>query len=211
MNPFQTSIQRFDEFADEYASRFMNVDDYKDSIDKFCDCKSENPKILDLACGPGNYTRYLQQKFPQSSILAIDLAPRMIELAKKQLKNARFEVMDMKNIHQLSETFDLILCSFGLPFLTKAEANKFIADCASHLKKNGRLYISTMEGDESEAGFETTSFTGSAEVYFNYHRQEDIEVAIKTCGLQLEYLKKQDYLETDGNALTDMIFIAAKS
>lgn len=210
MNPFDISVQRFDEFADEYAGRFMNVNDYKDSIDEFCKTSIKNPSILDLACGPGNFTRYLLTKFPDSKIVGVDLAPRMVELAKKQVPQAEFLVMDILKVNELKEKFDLIICSFGLPFLSKEEAGIFIRDCAKLLNHGGKLYLSTMEGDETEAGFETTSFTGSAEIYFNYHRKVDLEKAIKSGGLQLEYFKEQDYLEPDGTKLTDMIFIVVK-
>jgi ubiquinone/menaquinone biosynthesis C-methylase UbiE len=210
MDAFNVSVQKFDEFAEEYASRFMNIDSYIDSVDKFCESPNvRNPKILELACGPGNFTQYLQQKFPGSSIIAIDLAPKMIDIAKKLMPDVDFRVMDVRDISSLDEKFDLIMCSFCLPFLSKSDSQKLIADCAQLLSKGGKIYISTMEGDESKAGYEKTSFSGSSEVYFNYHRQKDIEDMFKSSGFNLDYLKRQDYKEPDGTFLTDMIFIGS--
>lgn len=99
MENFDISVQRFDEFAAEYAQRFMNHESYMDSINRFCILiKSNQPKILELGCGPGNVTRLLKLRFPESEITAVDLAPKMIEIAQKQLPD-----IDLRNIVNLME------------------------------------------------------------------------------------------------------------
>ena len=211
MDTFDISVKRFDEFASVYAERFKNVDSYLSSIDKFCDLIIKNkPSILELACGPGNVTQYIKDKFPDSKYIAIDLAPNMIDIAKQEVNGVDFRVMDVRKTSTFNTNFDAIMCSFCLPFLSKSDTYKLIADCADKLNENGVIYISTMEGDESKAGFETTSFSGDSEIYFNYHKQQDIEKALLGNGFQIENFKRQDYLESDGSALTDMIFIGIK-
>jgi len=211
MENFDVSVQRFDEFAAEYAQRFLDMNSYSDSIERFCELIGPNePKILELACGPGNVTRLLKLRFPESRIMAVDLAPKMIEIAQKTLPDVDFRVMDVRNISSLPEVFDAIMCSFCLPFLSNTDAAKLIADCANKLGPGGVLYVSTMEGNEERAGFETTSFSGDAEIYFNYHRQADLEQAFMQSGFEVRQVKLQDYIEPDGSATTDMIFIAVK-
>jgi len=211
MESFDISVQRFDEFAVEYAQRFENIESYLDSVGRFCELiNSESPRILELGCGPGNVTKTLKARFPESRIIAVDLAPRMIELARTILPEVDFRVMDVRDISAISEAFDAIMCSFCLPFLSKADASKLIADCAARLISGGVLYISTMEGDETRSGFESTSFSGEAEVYFNYHQLADLEVAFVGNGFSLVQAKRQDYAEPDGSSSTDMIFIGVK-
>lgn len=211
MENFDVSVQRFDEFAEEYAQRFMDLNAYSDSIERFCGwIENDQPKILELGCGPGNVTRLLKLRFPDSQITAIDLAPQMIEIARKQLPDVDFVVMDVRDISIIPVKFDAILCSFCLPFLSKDDAAKLIADSSVHLVTGGVLYVSTMEGDETHAGFETTSFSGDAGIYFNYHRQQDLEDAFAKNGFEIRQIKLQDYIEPDGSATTDMIFISIK-
>jgi trans-aconitate methyltransferase len=211
MENFDLSVKRFDEFAAEYAEKFGNMEAYSDSINRFCDSiKTEKPKILELACGPGNVTRLLRIRFPDSQILAIDLAPAMIDIARKSLSEVDFRVMDVRDILTIPEKFDAIMCSFCLPFLSKLETEKLIADCAERLITGGVLYVSTMEGNEERAGFEKTNFSGDAEIYFNYHQQHDLQDAFLKCGFEIRHIKLQDYLEQDGSATTDMIFIGIK-
>jgi len=211
MEDFNISVQRFDEFAVEYAQRFMDVNAYTDSIERFCELiGTKEAKILELACGPGNVTRLLKLRFPESRITAVDLAPKMIEIAQKILPDIDFRVMDVRDISFLPEVFDAIMCSFCLPFLSTSDTQKLIADCAGRLVTGGVLYISTMEGIEDRAGFETTSFSGNSEIYFNYHRQHDLEKAFSGNGFEIADLKLQDYAEPDGTLTTDMIFIGVK-
>jgi len=211
METFNISLKRFDEFAAEYANKYNSIDSYLSSINKFCDLiKSDKPKILELACGPGNITKYVKQRFPLSEYIAIDLSQKMIEIAKEQVKGVDFRIMDMRELSTLNSKFDSIMCSFGLPFLSKYDANKLISNCSKLLNKYGVVYISTMEGDESEAGFESTNFSGDYKIYFNYHQQKDIENAFVENGFNINEIKRQDYIESDGRVLIDMIFIATK-
>lgn len=212
MENFEHSVQQFDRFAKEYALRFSDLNAYSDSIERFCESiHTHQPTILELACGPGNVTRLLKLRFPESKITAIDLAPRMIEIAQTALPDVDFRVMDVRDISILPEKFDAVMCSFCLPFLSKADAEKLIADCADRLVSGGILYLSTMEGDETRAGFETTSFSGDAEIYFNYHRQHDLENSLVKSGFEIRQNKLQDYIEPDGSVTADMIFIAEKN
>jgi len=211
MENFELSVQRFDQFAAEYDNRFMDLNAYSDSIELFCNLiGNDHPNILELGCGPGNVTRLLKLRFPESEITAIDLAPQMIEIASKLLPDVDFLVMDVRDISIIPVKFDAIMCSFCLPFLSKDDAGILISDSASHLVPGGVLYVSTMEGSEEQAGFETTSFSGDAEIYFNYHRQVDLEQAFVQSGLEIRQAKLQDYIEPDGSATTDMMFIAVK-
>jgi hypothetical protein len=68
-----------------------------------------------------------------------------------------------------------------------------------------------MEGDENKAGFESTSFSGAAEVYFNYHRQADLEAAFLKSRFEMVQIKNQDYVEPDGSLTKDLIFIGVKN
>ncbi len=211
MEKFDISVQRFDEFADEYASRFENVSGYIEQLTFFADqIKTEKPAILELACGPGNVTKFLKDRFPESRILGIDLAPKMIELARKALPDVDFRVMDVRDISSIPEKIDAVMCSFCLPFLSKGDAAKLIADCSLLLNPGGVIYLSTMEGDETRAGFETTSFSGASEIYFNYHIQSDLQEAFEKSGFKVLKLDRQDYPEPDGSVTVDLIFIAEK-
>ncbi len=211
MDRFEFSVKRFNDFASEFAERFMNIDAYQVHFDKFCELiKTGKPNLLELGCGPGNVTKYLKQRFQDSEIVAIDLAPRMIDVARSHLSGVDFRVMDVRDIMALDLHFDAIMCSFCLPFLSKEDTQKLISDCSEKLVKDGVLYLSTMEGDESKAGFEPTCFSGDSKVYFNYHQHHELEKALLDNGFIVKYDFRQDYHEPDGTITIDLILIAKK-
>lgn len=80
MDSFEISVKRFDEFASEYAERFMNIDSYCKHFDKFIDLiESSRPKVLELGCDPGNVTRYIKQGLQLSDIIAVDLVKCLVD------------------------------------------------------------------------------------------------------------------------------------
>ena len=60
MDNYNHSFHTWDKLAEEYENKFMDLDLYNDSYDLFCQ-KIEVPqaKILEIACGPGNISKYL--------------------------------------------------------------------------------------------------------------------------------------------------------
>jgi trans-aconitate 2-methyltransferase len=52
-------------------------------------------RIVDLGCGPGNSTELLVERFPGADVLGVDNSEAMLETARKQLPQARFEAGDI--------------------------------------------------------------------------------------------------------------------
>ncbi len=50
--------------------------------------------VLDLGCGPGNSTRVLRDRFPEADILGVDNSPDMIERARRDYPELRFQAFD---------------------------------------------------------------------------------------------------------------------
>lgn len=184
MDRYQETFDTWNKVAYKYQERFMGLDLYNDSYDQFCDLMSvEQPRILEIGCGPGNITKYVLNKRPNLKISGIDAAPNMVELAKQNNPQATFEVMDARNIHQINTTFDGVLCGFCLPYLTATDCEKLFADVRKLLNTGGVFYLSFVEGDPSNSQFKSGS-TGDR-CYFYYHRLESIR----------ELLAKSDFTE----------------
>jgi len=208
LNQTKIAVDIFNKLATGYQEKFMDVSLYHDSLEVFCNSiKKEKPEILELACGPGNITKYLLEKRPDFKILGSDLAPNMIELAKINNPTANFELMDCRAIAGLFQKYDGILCGFGLPYLSKEEAIQFIKDTSQKLNKNGILYISTMEDDNSKSGFKTGS-TGD-KIYQNFHQADYLSATLKENGFSIIHLERKEYFYNQEDT-TDLIIIATK-
>lgn len=198
----------FDKLADSYQDKFMDVSLYHDSLDLFCqNILKENATVLELACGPGNITKYVLEKRPDFKILGTDLAPNMIRLAKKNNPNAEFKILDFRKIKLLNQKFDAVLCGFGLPYLSKKEVLEFITDSDQILHDGGILYLSTMEDDNQNSRFQKGS--SGDEVFINYHQADYLVEALENNGFTIIHLERINYLHNEQDT-TDLILIATK-
>lgn len=207
MNKTSLAIAVFDKRAKEYQDKYMDVSMYHDSFNVFCNAiKKENAEILELACGPGNVTRYLLNKRPDFKILGIDLAPNMLELAQKNNPEAGFQLMDCRDIDRLNKKYDGIVGGFCLPYLSKEESVQLIRNAAGLLKPDGVLYLSTMEDDYSKSGFQTSSYGDQA--YIHYHQADYLVAALEANGFKIMDLQRKEYAAPDGTKTTDLVIIA---
>ena len=113
MNKTTLAINVFNSAAQQYQDQFMNIDQYHSGLESFCELiEVDTPKILDVACGPGNITLYLQNNLQKPDILGTDLAPNMLRLAKENVPQADFQLLDAKNLKDLNKSFDGIVLGF---------------------------------------------------------------------------------------------------
>lgn len=194
MNKSKQSVEIFNKLASAYEEKFMDVSGYHKSFDTFCSSiKRPNAEILELACGPGNITKYLLNKRPDFKLLGTDMAPNMIELAKKNNPTAQFELMDCRAISSVEKKYDGIMCGFALPYLTKEDAIKLIGDASRILNEKGIIYISTMEDDYSKSRFQKGS--SGDEMFMHYHEGDYLINALEENGFRLIELIRQDYVQ----------------
>ncbi len=211
MDKTKIAIEIFGDWAQQYQDKFMDLDLYHHSFDRFCELiTTPNAQVLELACGPGNITSYLLRKRPDLKILGTDLSPKMLNLAKANNPAAEFKILDCRQIGQLETKYDAVMCGFGLPYLSKEEAIKFIQDTAVLLKDGGILYLSTMEDDYEKSGFKSPSSGGSKQLYVHYHQADYLTGALEESGFAIMELTRQKYPETDGSETTDLILLARK-
>lgn len=173
MDKYQETFETWNKIANLYEDKFMNLSLYDETYNFFCNIlKQEQINIFEIGCGPGNITKYLLSKNPNLKITGIDIAPKMIELAKANNPSANFEVMDIRELSTLNQKFDAIMCGFCLPYLSEEDSSKLINDSEKILLNNGILYLSFVDGKSSESGFISGS-TGDR-TYFYYHTLENI-------------------------------------
>jgi len=205
----EVSANTFHKLADRYRDKYMDLTTYDDSYLAFCDLLNhDRARVLDAACGPGNVSRYLKTQKPALDLLGIDLAPRMVELAQAAVPSAQFKVHDCRRLTDLGLRFDCIVCAFGLPYLSPAEATDFIAGADAVLDPGGVLYLSCMEGDSEDSGLESSS--SGDQVYINYHSEDHIRSALASHGFVIAEFKRLSSPGAANKITTDMLVIARK-
>lgn len=207
MDNTEISVVTFDKLASQYQQKYMDADFYTDTYDRFCGfIGNDSATILDIACGPGNITRYLLNKRPGFQIEGIDLAPNMIELARVNIPAATFRVMDSRAISTIGKKFDAVVCGFCTPYLCREDVVKLIADIRSLLRKNGLFYLSTMEDDYEKSGFQSSA--SGDRVYIYYHPMTFLEREFEKNGFGIVDIKRKKSPVGGDQADTDLFIIA---
>lgn len=166
-NKYKETFETWNKVAKVYEDKFMHLDVYNETYDYFCDAiVKPKAKILEIGCGPGNITQYLLSKKADFDILGIDIAPNMIQLAKKNNPKAQFKVMDCREIGNVTSTFDGIIAGFCLPYLSPNEVKNLIKTAFDLLNDKGVIYLSFVEGNPNESDFKVGS---AGRVFFQYH------------------------------------------
>lgn len=196
MSIYKETSETWNKMAELYQQKFMDLDIYNQSYDAFCSLlHKSNASILEIGCGPGNITKYLLDNHPDYRILGIDVAPNMIALAKTNNPKAHFEVKDCREIDDLANTFDGIICGFCLPYIDEADAKKFIVSCYDKLNHDGALYISFVEGNYADSAYKTG--TNGNRVYFHYYSLEQLQQWLRATNFEEPTVMKVTY-EVEG-------------
>lgn len=72
--------------------------------------------VVDLGCGPGNSTRLLADRWPDAEVIGIDSSETMLERARADHPDVRFELGDMTNWSP-DEPVDVVFANASLHWL----------------------------------------------------------------------------------------------
>ena len=208
MDRYEETFNTWNKIASLYQDKFMKMDLYDNSYDVICNSiKTDKTKILDIGCGPGNITKYLLAKRPDFQIYGIDIAPNMIALAKENNPTAKFDVMDSRKMDGIKEKFDGIVCGFCIPYMSPADCEKLFRDAYDLLAENGLFYLSFVEGNTENSGFQTSN---KDRVYFYYHSLKEMKARLiehRFTGLKIFAI---DYKKSSLERETHIVLIGRK-
>lgn len=204
----QKAVDLFNKLADSYQERFFSVDHYEESLKILLEQLEDSSNVLDIACGPGNISHYLLEHLPGLKLLGIDLAPNMIDLARKNNPGARFLVYDALLIDHIESSFDAVIIGFLFPYLSIDQVELFLFKVYEKLNENGVIYLSTME-DLYENSRLKKSSTGE-ELMMHYYEADFLLRLLEQIGFHMISVRKQPFAVSETESDTDLIIIARK-
>lgn len=103
----------------------------------------KNKSILDIMSGKGENLRYINQNKDHTQITTIDFASKMNEAARVNHKNKKIHQIenDFFAINHKAESYDIILCSFGIKTIEPKKLDLFIKKVSHLLKPNGEILL----------------------------------------------------------------------
>ena len=146
-----------------------------------------NSKILDLGCGVGlPFDKYLSNK--NLSVTGIDISERHIELAKKNVKSAKYLVGDFFS-KDIKGKFDAIVSFFAIFHIPRNEHKKLMNKINSLLKKSG--YILLTLGANSMKCAVNPDFVGAPMAWSSYSVENNKKL-ISNAGFEI-LMAVEDY------------------
>lgn len=189
------TIDSYNKTAEEYY-KIVSSFELLPELEKFVSLIDENGIILDLGCGPGHHSRvFLESGF---NVKGVDLSTEMIAIAKKEVVDGDFEVMDIQHLKFKSDSFDGIWASASLLHIPKNNLKIVLKNLYIILAKEGILYISLKKGFGSEI-LKDTRYGGVGKFYV-YYQSEEIKNALNEVGFEIiDNLEKErrDYYDTN--------------
>jgi len=136
-------------------------------IREFLDHLPQKAAILDAACGAGRYTPHLLEK--GHSVLGIDQAQGMLDVAKAKYPGVQFEKVGLQEM-TYQGIFDGAICMDAMENVPPEDWPLILSNFHRALKPHGYLYftaetIENTEEDEVRQAFERAQQAGLPVVY----------------------------------------------
>ncbi|MBI2651918.1 class I SAM-dependent methyltransferase [Candidatus Woesearchaeota archaeon] len=180
MREYKITIESYDKTVQEYAKNVGKLHPYKESK-IFLSLINKNSLILDLGCGSGRDSKIFADK--GYKVIGIDLSRKMIETAKKLVKNVDFRIMDMMKLDFKKESLGAIWANAAFCHIRKKDISKVIKKCYKILKKNGVFYLSLKEG-QGELLIPDERYSGVGK-FWSFFKKNEIERILKGCGFKI--------------------------
>lgn len=176
MNPVEQTIDAYEKHSD----RWIQVHDYTNwhhpVAGDFLGALL-GKRILDIGCAYGKHAQYFTSQGYQ--VTGIDLTNAFLKEARKQVPEATFLSMDMRNLTFPNDSFDGIWCAAVLHHIAKTEAPSTLAGWARVLAPQGILYISVKHG--TEEGYEQSDMKR----YFAHYEPEELSKLVTEAGFKV--------------------------
>lgn len=155
----QVIKDQFNKQADKFANWSVGKNvEYLNAYFDFCGIQPSD-KLLDVACGPGEFTIFIAKKISEAR--GVDISEREIEIANDLTKefglsNVGFDCSDVENLPYNDNTFSVVVCKSAFHhFLKPDKVFKEMIRCCENKGKISIQDIVAYEDDYVNEFFET--------------------------------------------------------
>jgi ubiquinone/menaquinone biosynthesis C-methylase UbiE len=187
MDNTKLTTETFNKIAEIYAEKYFNDQTDIPFVDKFLSLINSNSRILDIGCGPGNFTKYIIDKGFHTE--GIDLSENMLAIAKRKVTNSKFQIMDMRKLNYPKNSFDGLLVAYSLIHVSSDEIVDTLKGFSEVLKKGGKILIIVQAG-ESDRIVEEPLLKG-AHIFINFFTRNKIENYLEKTGFKVVFQKEK--------------------
>ena len=193
------------------ANKYYNLYKNDESDFKYFDMflKECGPKIIDLGCGMGHYSKYMHSK--GFEVTGVDFSEGMIDIAKKNNPDIDFVVSDIFDLKTLGDKkFDGVVLAYVLQHVSKLDSFKLFDLINKFTSSKSKLLMFFREGNnESEKVSEPID--GKYQYMIDSYSKKYIENTLKGKGWNVTFIESKEVVD-DPNSLapTTVVVLAEK-
>jgi 2-polyprenyl-3-methyl-5-hydroxy-6-metoxy-1,4-benzoquinol methylase len=208
MNYNNHAVEVFNARADIYQEKYMNVEVYADVIDFFCNETAKSGfEILDIACGPGNILKNIENRNSGFQLTGMDLSVEMVRLAKVNVPSATIIQEDCRKLAGFTKQYDGVICNFAIPYLDMNETIQLIEDISRQTKIDGMFLLGFIKGEYKSSRIVRSS-TGD-ELFVHYYEPSFIKELIEK--FRFAVFKAMEFQSPNpGQSEADILIISKK-
>lgn len=183
--------ETYNKIAEDWWKDHRDDTWWVEGMDKFASFLKKGDAVLDIGCGAGTKTKYLIRK--GLDVLGIDFSEEMIRIARREVPEGKFLVMNAKNLSGLEQEFDGVLAHAILLHIPKKEVCDVLQNWVSKLKPHGYLCLAVKEikSDEKEEMIvEEKGYGYPYERFFSYFSTEEIKRSLADLDVKILWEKK---------------------
>jgi 2-polyprenyl-3-methyl-5-hydroxy-6-metoxy-1,4-benzoquinol methylase len=178
----------YNQIAKDWHKDHIHDDWWIKATDQFISLLKPGDVVLDVGCGTGVKSKYLTEK--GLKVVGIDFSEKMIEIAKREVHQGTFRVMDMHDLSSLHQKFDAIFVQAALLHIPKAQVSKVLSGLIDRLKKKGYLYVGVKkirQGKKDEEIVKENDYGYDYERFFSYFTLDEIKKYLTNLRMTISY------------------------
>lgn len=141
-----SAAELFDLLGKDYETAFEGCTAQREEIEWLLDELPERARVLDVGSGTGRPTAELLTAAGHE-VTGVDVAPKMVEIARAQVPGARFELADHRTLSYPAGSWHAVIAFYPLLQLTRAEIDAALARFADWLTPGGLFLLATVPAD----------------------------------------------------------------
>jgi ubiquinone/menaquinone biosynthesis C-methylase UbiE len=200
------AVSTYEKIADAYAQHYFSEMSDTPYIDIFLNQLPPKGHVLDIGCGPGQFTQYMMKK--DFEVTGIDYSQEMIKLAKQKVPTGHFQHMDMKHMNFEDETFDGLLAAYSLIHIPSKEIPQTLREFHRVLIPNGLIHIIAQSGEPDKIIDEP--FHTESKMFFNFFTKKRLVNFTEDAGFHASYCEEVNSEDPDLMSDTIIYLIAKK-
>jgi SAM-dependent methyltransferase len=176
----------YDAIAERWHEAACSAVKHRPGLEVLIRDVSSGARVLDVGCGTGLVARQLV--LAGMHVTGIDFSEGMLQIARRECPEGRFLQMDLANIAEMDEVFDVVCAVAVLLHRPRAELVATLRVFGEKLTEKGRLYVAVKEKrpDRGDEEVVTEDHLGTRiERFFSFYTREEIEEAFTQAGFDV--------------------------